>query len=193
MPYARTLLALGWKYTTPGLLLIVVAKLGTLALHGWETAVLSLENWFFNAGLPVVTVLAAIFLYNLWLAPLRMARAERGAALQTAQNLIPADAEVWGKYGAVKLYEAACLWCGFEPDLPTENKDIKKALSRLRHAAALGELKVVQDADSIGEKVSEGLTGTPSTWRPKDDQKVLTVELRKYAEQIGDTPPSSNP
>ena len=59
--YARTLLALGWKYTTPGLLLIVVAKLWTWALHGWETAVLSLENWFFNAGLPVVTVLAAIW------------------------------------------------------------------------------------------------------------------------------------
>ena len=172
-------------------LLFICAKLWTWSIQGWEIAVLSVKNWVITGLLPAVTVLALIFIYNLWLAPLRLAR--KKSALHATLTPDQADPVAWSKYDTVKLYEAACLWCGLEPHYPIENQNIRQTLSRLRHAIVLGNLQIVPDLEFIAEKLAERITKATSTWRPKDNQRVQLVQLRKYAGKIGDVPPFLQP
>ena len=126
-----------------------------------------------------------VFLWNLWLAPLRLAR-----EVETQKPTVPekADLVAWGKYKTFKLYEAACLWVGTEPHYPIVDQAAENALSRLRHAIVLRELSFVPNWVFINETLPELFIKSRSTWRPTHDQQVTAIHLRTYADRIGDVP-----
>ena len=194
---ASTATTFGWRIRTPAiwLFLLLSGKLITWYFQGTEKAISDVLNWTYTIFGPGIALVILVFLWQLWLAPLRLAKIERCLAAQEREagyQLMPkfdrADADEWGKYPVFKLHEAACLWVGIEPHYPIVDCEAKDAFYKLRHAIGLGQMGFVQTLEYIFNRFAEGLMQSPSTWRPTDTEKVTAIQLRKYADMIGEVP-----
>ena len=154
-------------------------------LRGEDAAMTEAADIILYIAAFFVAAVIPVFLWNLWLAPLHLAREVR-----TQKPTVPerADLVAWGKYDTFKLYGAACLWVGMEPHYPIVDQAAKDALFRLRHAIVLRELGFVTSLVFISETLTELFTKSRSTWRPTHDQKVTAIHLRTYADRIGNVP-----
>ena len=175
--------------------LFLIGKFITWYYQGTEKAISDVMNWTYTIIGPGIALAILVFLWHLWLAPLRLTKIERCLAAQereTGTQLMPrfdkADADTWGKYPVFKLHEAACLWVGIEPHYPIVNHEAKEALYELRHAIGLGLMGFVPTLERIFNRYAEGLMQSPSTWRPSDTETVKAIHLRKYADRTGKVP-----
>ena len=123
-----------------------------------------------------------LFLWNLWLAPLRIAREEIARQPKPARK---ADIALYQGLDHYRLDEAACLWCRIEPENPVTEPRAKAMLARLRHDYIDGKIRRYEDD---GMHAASVLLGKFVGASPPNSERATAIALRQYAESIGDVP-----
>ena len=175
---------LGWNRRTlvAGALLFVTAKGSSVFRLGFGPAMTSLMDWVYTAVIPIAGTCLLLFVYNLWLAPLRIARDERISQPMPSRV---ADITLYQGLERYQLDEAACLWCGVEPENPVTDQRAKAMLARLRHDYIDGKIQRYEDDGMhLAAIVLTKIYGL----RPKNSDRVTAIALRQYAEGIGEAP-----
>ena len=136
-----------------------------------------------------LTPIAILFLWNLWLAPYRLMEERLEESLASGKLPAPTpvpieiDVAAYKGYPNFLLYEAACLWVEIEPHYPVEHSMAKIKLGQLKSAIRGHELYCVKRGGLAALYVA--MNGG-SGWT--DHEQVSSVELRQYADRIGDVP-----
>ena len=165
-----------WKMVCFWLILAIGPVFIFFVKGGLETAMPELEDLVYSL-VTVVSVLAAIFLYQLWCAPFKILR-DRGDPI--AMQIVP---EKWKNVSAYTLDEAACLWAGAPPHSPIVNPDVRVAFYELRSSMVAGRLRYRTGVVAQTMKRAFGETVVP-----KGDQALTAIDLRRYADSIGTVP-----
>ena len=176
--------ALGWNGRTlvVGALLVAFGKGANIFRLGFEPAMTSVMDWIYSAVIPIAATFLLLFAYNLWLAPLRIAREERVGQPTPSRT---ADITLYQGLDHYRLDEVACLWFGIEPEDPVTDSRAKAMLARLKHAYIDGNIRKHQNDDMHSFLVL--LTKFHGS-RPPNSERVTAPALRQYAEAIGDIP-----
>ena len=175
---------LGWNWRTigAGVLLVVIGKTIIVLRLGLEPAMISLMDWVYAGVIPVTATFLILFVYNLCLAPLRIAREELARQPTPSRK---ADILLYQGLGRYRLDEAACLWCGIEPEDPVTESRAKARLARLKHDYIDGKIRIYEDD---GMNAASVLLGKFVGASPPNSQRATAISLRQYAERIGDVP-----
>ena len=186
----KIVVSLGLYGTTVGLLFVFLE---------WEQAMEELTLTSI-ALIALPTLVLAVFLWNLWLAPYRIVM-DRLSALerppQTPMGLIgnipigplKFDAADYKEYQFPTLSEAACLWVEVHPHHPVTDVKATIKLGELKGAIVQGRLKIPTDTPlNALNRLSEALSGDYSKRVVNDNQRVGLVALRRYADRIGSVP-----
>ncbi len=93
------------------------------------------------------------------------------------------DVEPWRNVHLFKLGVAACLWFEIDPENPITDNRAQAKLEELIAAIELGHLKRhVRGFEALGKVITN--TAPP----PEYNTNVTSIDLRNYAESIGDVP-----
>ena len=130
------------------------------------------------------------FLWNFWLAPYRIMQESLDAIVSNGKlpdlaGMQDIDISDYKHHKNVLLYEAACLWIEVKPHHPLRHPKAEAKLSQLKSAIRAGEL-VCYWENGLIQLINLLNGGKPRS--PNDDQQVAAVELRRYAEHIGEVP-----
>ena len=176
--------ALGWKLRTlvGGVLLLAFGKTTSVIRLGFEPAMTNLMDWVYTAVIPIAATALCFFMYNLCLAPLRLAREEIARQPKPVRK---ADITLYQGLDRYRLDEAACLWCGVEPENPVTDQRAKAMLVRLKHDYIDG--KIQRHEDDGMHSVAILFTKLYGL-RPKNSERATAIALRQYAESIGEVP-----
>lgn len=103
--------ALGWNGRTlvVGAMLVSIGKGANIFRIGFGPAMTSVMDWVYSAVIPIAGTFLLLFAYNLWLAPLRIAREVRVGPPTPSRK---ADIALYQGLDRYRLDEAACLWFG---------------------------------------------------------------------------------
>ena len=175
---------------------VVRSLLGAMAFflllfwgRGEERALDEITDYFLYLVAIAGGAFLPTFLWNLWLAPYRIMQ-ERLDAVDNSKlpdfaGMQEIDISDYKHHKNILLYEAACLWVDIKPHFPLKHPRAEAKLSLLKSAIRNGEL--VCNSLAGLSLLAHVLTGEKPR-SPDDDQQVLLVELRRYADVLGEVP-----
>ena len=160
--------------------------------YGLDTAMNEVANIVLYVAAFVGIAVIPTFLWHLWLAPYGILKESVDNAIKIgalpSPYPVPTKIAVadFKEFRNLLLYEAACLWVEVRLHHPVTDLMAEIKMGQLKSAIRNGELRCQWRSGLITamEFIATGaLNGNPS-----DTQNVSVIELRRYADRIGNVP-----